>query len=115
MALKRKDVKKSIFKAYDIRGLYPQEIDDDDAYRIGRAFVTALGCKRVVVGHDMRESAEPFGKATIQGLLDQGADVVPIGLSSTPMYYFAVNYLNADAGVMCARRLTTRPNITATR
>jgi phosphomannomutase len=101
MALKRKDVKKSIFKAYDIRGLYPQEIDDDDAYRIGRAFVTALGCKRVVVGHDMRESAEPFGKATIQGLLDQGADVVPIGLSSTPMYYFAVNYLNADAGVMC--------------
>ena len=49
----------------------------------------------------MRESAETFEKSTIRGLLDQGADVVPIGLSSTPMYYFAVNYLSGDAGVMC--------------
>ena len=102
MGLGHKDVNKGIFKAYDIRGLYPQEIDNEDAYRIGRAFVTALKCKRVVVGHDMRESAEPFEAATIRGLLDQGADVVPIGLSSTPMYYFAVNYLKGDAGVQCS-------------
>ncbi len=101
MQLGHKDINRSIFKAYDIRGLYPQEIDDDDAYRIARAFVTALGCKRVVVGHDMRESAATFEAATIRGLLDQGADVVPIGLTSTPMYYFAVNYLDGDAGVMC--------------
>ena len=101
MALGRKDVKREIFKAYDIRGLYPQEIDDEDAYRIGRAFVTALGCKRVVVAHDMRESAETFEKATVRGLTDQGADVVPMGLSSTPMYYFGVNHLRGDAGVMC--------------
>jgi len=101
MELGCKDVKKDIFKAYDIRGLYPREIDDDDAYRIARAFVSALGCKRVVVGHDMRESAPDFESATIRGLIDQGADVVPIGLSSTPMYYFAVNHLGADAGVMC--------------
>ncbi|MCL5103781.1 MAG: phosphomannomutase/phosphoglucomutase [Armatimonadetes bacterium] len=101
MHLGMKDVRKSIFKAYDIRGLYPQEMDDDDAYRIARAFVVALKCKRVVVGHDMRESAATFEKATIRGLLDQGADVVPIGLTSTPMYYFAVNHLNGDAGVMC--------------
>src|SRR5450759_4964596 len=99
--MEHKDVNRAIFKAYDIRGLYPQEIDDEDAYRIARAFVAALGCKRVVIGHDMRESADTFAKATIRGLLDQGADVVPIGLSSTPMYYFAVNYLNGDAGVMC--------------
>lgn len=101
MTLGHKDIKKGIFKAYDIRGLYPQEINDEDAYRIARAFVSALGCKRVVIGHDMRESAEPYEAATIRGLVDQGADVVPIGLTSTPMYYFAVNHLYADAGVMC--------------
>lgn len=101
MQLGHRDIKREIFKAYDIRGLYPQEIDDDVAYRIARAFVTAIGCKRVVVGHDMRESAETFEAATIRGLVDQGADVIPIGLTSTPMYYFAVNHLNADAGVMC--------------
>lgn len=101
MTFGHKDIKKSIFKAYDIRGLYPQEIGDEDAYRIARAFVSALECKRVVIGHDMRESAETFEAATIRGLIDQGADVVPIGLTSTPMYYFAVNHLNADAGVMC--------------
>ena len=97
----RKDVKREIFKAYDIRGLYPQELDDEDAYRIARAFVSALGCKKVLIAHDMRESAETFVKATAQGAMDQGADVVPIGLSSTPMYYFAVNHLGADAGIMC--------------
>ncbi len=102
MALGHREIKKDIFKAYDIRGLYPQEIDDDVAYRIARAFVVAMKCKRVVVGHDMRDSAETFVPATIRGLVDQGADVIPIGLSSTPMYYFAVNYLNADAGVQCS-------------
>ena len=102
MDLGFKDVRREIFKAYDIRGLYPQEIDDEDAYRIARAYVTALKCRRVVVGHDMRESAAMFEAATIRGLIDQGADVVPIGLSSTPMYYFAVNYLKGDAGVQCS-------------
>jgi len=102
LQLGRRDINKGIFKAYDIRGLYPQEIDDDAAYRIARAFVSALKCKRVVVGHDMRESAATFEAATIRGLIDQGADVVPIGLTSTPMYYFAVNYLKGDAGVQCS-------------
>lgn len=101
MQLGSRDINKSIFKAYDIRGLYPQELDDDAAYRIARAFVSILKCKRVVVGHDMRESAETFEAATIRGLIDQGADVVPIGLTSTPMYYFSVNYCEGDAGIMC--------------
>ncbi len=101
MQLGHKNIRRDIFKAYDIRGRYPEEIDDDDAYGIGRAFVVALGCKRVVIGHDMRESAEKFESATIQGVIDQGADVVPIGLTSTPMYYFAVNKLEGDAGIMC--------------
>lgn len=102
MRLGRREIKKEIFKAYDIRGLYPEEIDDDAAYRIARAFVSALKCKRVIVGHDMRDSAAAFEAATIRGLIDQGADVVPIGLTSTPMYYFAVNYLKGDAGVQCS-------------
>lgn len=101
MQLGHKDINPSIFKAYDIRGLYPKQLDDDDAYRIARAFVTAVGCKRVVIGHDMRESGDIFEAAAIRGLLDQGADVVPIGLTSTPMSYFAVNHLNADGGIMC--------------
>ncbi len=102
MQLGRREVNKGIFKAYDIRGLYPHEIDDDAAYRIARAFVAALKCKRVVIGHDMRDSADQFAGATIRGCIDQGADVVPIGLTSTPMYYFAVNHLNGDAGIQCS-------------
>lgn len=102
MQLGRREIKREIFKAYDIRGLYPEEIDDDAAYRIARAFVSALKCKRVVVGHDMRDSAASFEAATIRGIVDQGADVVPIGLTSTPMYYFAVNHLNGDAGMQCS-------------
>jgi len=90
----------SIFKAYDIRGTYPDEIDEDVCYRIARAFVSSLGCKTVVVGHDMRETADTLVEATVRGITDQGADVVPIGLTSTPMYYYAVNLLKGDAGVM---------------
>lgn len=100
MQMTERQIDPSIFKAYDIRGLVPQQLDEDVAYRIGRAFVTALKCRRVVVGHDMRESAHEIGGATIRGILDQGADVVPIGLTSTSMYYYAVNKLNVDAGVM---------------
>ncbi|NLN75121.1 MAG: phosphomannomutase/phosphoglucomutase [Armatimonadetes bacterium] len=102
MQLGPREINKNIFKAYDIRGLYPQEIDDDAAYRIARAYVSLIDCKRVVVSHDMRESADQFEAATIRGLIDQGADVVPVGLASTPMYYFAVNHLKGDAGVQCS-------------
>ncbi|HPP76160.1 MAG TPA: phosphomannomutase/phosphoglucomutase, partial [Armatimonadota bacterium] len=90
----------SIFKAYDIRGIYPDQIDEDVCYRIARAYVASQGWKRVVVGHDMRETADSLVEATIRGITDQGADVVPIGLTSTPMYYFAVNLLKGDAGMM---------------
>ena len=101
MNLGHKEITREIFKAYDIRGLYPQQMDDEDAYRIARAFVSAMKCKRVVIGHDMRQSAETFEAATIRGVIDQGADVVPIGLTSTPMYYYAVNHLKGDAGIIC--------------
>jgi phosphomannomutase len=96
----RRDIPKDIFKAYDIRGLYPQELDEESAYRIARAFAVALKPKMVVVGRDMRESGPAISEATIRGLNDQGCDVINVGLTGTSMYYYAVNALKGDAGVM---------------
>lgn len=95
-----REIDPSIFKAYDIRGIYPDQIDEDVCYRTARAYVEFMGCKRVVIGHDMRTSADVLVAATIRGVIDQGADVVPMGLTSTPMYYFGVNYLKGDVGMM---------------
>lgn len=90
----------AIFKAYDVRGTYPDQLNEELAYKIGRAFVTFLKCKKVVVSHDMRTSARALTDALIKGLTDQGADVIDIGLSSTPMHYFANNFLKTDASIM---------------
>ena len=90
-----------IFKAYDIRGIYGKDLTEDTAYRIGRAFVTFLGgCKKVVVGRDMRPHSEPLFQALARGLTEQGADVIDLGLASTPMCYHANGKLNADGGIM---------------
>lgn len=89
-----------IFKAYDIRGIYGDTLTDDIAYQIGRAFVSFLGCKRVVVGRDMRSHSDAVYAALSRGITDQGADVVDVGLSSTPMCYFANGKLGADASIM---------------
>ncbi len=90
----------SIFKAYDIRGIYGKELTDELAGQIGRAFVTFLGCKRVVVGRDMRPHSITLFQALARGLTEQGADVVDLGLCSTPMCYFANGQCGADAGIM---------------
>ncbi len=95
-----REIEKSIFKAYDIRGTFPDQIDEDVCYRIARAYVASINCKKVVVGRDMRESGPQLVEATIRGIIDQGADVIPMGLTSTPMYYFGVNHLGGDAGMM---------------
>lgn len=95
-----REIDPTIFKAYDIRGTYPDQIDADVCYRIARAYTASQGWKKVVVGHDMRDTADVLVEATIRGIIDQGGDVVPIGLTSTPMYYYAVNLLKADAGMM---------------
>ncbi|MFA7319423.1 MAG: phosphomannomutase/phosphoglucomutase [Parcubacteria group bacterium] len=89
-----------IFKAYDVRGLYGEEIDKDGAYNIGRALVNYTGAKKIAVGIDMRESSPTLEAALIDGITDQGADVVTLGLSSTPMVYFASWKLAVDAAVM---------------
>ena len=89
----------SIFKAYDIRGIYGEELTEELSYRIGRSFASMLKCKKVVVGRDMRESSPSIEKALVRGLTDQGANVIKIGLASTPMLYFAVEKLKCDAGI----------------
>lgn len=87
-----------IFKAYDIRGKYPSEINESIAYKTGRALVSFFGVKKIVVGQDARLSSPVLVKALTQGIIDQGADVIKIGLCSTPMFYFASNL--AEAAVM---------------
>ena len=89
-----------IFKAYDIRGTYPEEINEETAYSIGRALVVYTKAKKVVVGRDMRTSSPALSEKFIQGVLDQGADVIKIGLATTPMLYFASWKMDVDAGVV---------------
>ncbi len=89
-----------IFKAYDIRGVYPADINADIAYAIGRAYVTFTGAKKVVIGRDMRPHSQQLFEGISKGITDQGADVIDLGLSSTPQSYFANGTLKADGSVM---------------
>jgi phosphomannomutase len=83
------NVNPGIFKAYDIRGIYPTELNEDAAYAIGRAFVTFLGVQQVLVGRDMRLSGPQIFDAVTRGIMDQGADVINLGMVSTDQFYFA--------------------------
>src|SRR6185295_6841156 len=89
----------AIFKAYDIRGLYPQEVDEDAARLIGRGFVAYLKAKRIAVSRDMRLSSPSVAAAFIEGATAQGADVVDYGMMGTDMLYFAVARDGHDGGV----------------
>jgi len=95
-------IDKSIFKAYDIRGVYPDTLDEDLARDIGRAYVNHLGLSgsRVVVARDMRLSGETLEKAFIAGVTEAGADVLDLGLVSTDALYFAVGHLEEPGGAM---------------
>ena len=90
----------SCFKAYDIRGQIPNELNADICYRIGNATGEFLKAKRVVVGRDMRLTSLEFSDAVIGGLIDAGIEVLDIGLCGTEMVYFATSHLNADGGIM---------------
>ncbi|BBB91668.1 MAG TPA: phosphomannomutase [Methylomusa anaerophila] len=92
--------KRDAFKAYDIRGRVPDELNEAMAARIGMAFVKLLGAKKVVVGRDVRLSSEPLAQAVVKGLNDMGCDVLDIGLCGTEMVYFAASHLGADGGIM---------------
>lgn len=90
-----------IFKAYDIRGVYPTDLDEKTAYWLGRSVARYSHADQVVVGRDIRESSPVLTAELIRGLTDEGADVIDIGLASTPLFNFSVaNYTNNDFGVM---------------
>jgi phosphomannomutase len=89
----------SIFKAYDVRGLYPQEVNEEAAHLIGRGFVAYLNAKRIAVSRDMRLSSPSMAAAFIEGARRQGADVVDYGMMGTDMLYFAVARDGHDGGV----------------
>lgn len=91
---------KSIYRNYDIRGDYPSEITDAEVEKIGRALVDIYKAKKVVVGHDDRPSAQPLTDALIRGVTQQGADVVWIGMVTTPMSYYASSITDAEVTVM---------------
>lgn len=88
------------FKAYDIRGKVPADLNEDMAYKIGRALSTLLKCKTAVIGHDVRESSEMLRDALAKGFTDSGVDVTDLGLCGTEMIYFATSFLDTECGVM---------------
>jgi phosphomannomutase len=88
-----------VFKAYDIRGIYPSDLDEDGARAVGRAFVEVFEPKRIAVGHDMRVTSPAMAEAAIAGAAEAGADVLELGLVGTEMVYFAVGELGLDGGI----------------
>jgi phosphomannomutase len=91
-------VEPGIFKAYDVRGLYPSEVNETAAHDIGGAFVTYLGAKRIAVTRDMRTSSPGLADAFIEGARQQGCDVVDFGMMPTDVMYFAVCRDGLDGG-----------------
>jgi phosphomannomutase len=88
-----------VFKAYDIRGIYHSELDEEGAYAIGRAYVEQFAPARIAVGRDMRLSSPAMTEALIRGAVDAGCEVLDLGLVGTEMVYFAVGDLELDGGV----------------
>ncbi|HEU4451344.1 MAG TPA: phosphomannomutase/phosphoglucomutase [Gaiellaceae bacterium] len=88
-----------VFKAYDVRGLYPSELDEDGGYAIGRAYAEHFEPKAIAVGRDMRLSSPAMAAAVIEGAADAGVEVVDIGMVGTEMLYFAVGELGLDGGI----------------
>ena len=88
-----------VFKSYDVRGLYPDELDEEGAYAIGRAYAEQFQPSRVAVGRDMRVSAKSMSEAVMSGAADAGVEVLDLGLVGTEMLYFAVGSLGLDGGI----------------
>jgi phosphomannomutase len=88
-----------VFKAYDVRGIYPTDLDEEGAYAIGRAYVEAFDPKQIAVGRDMRVSSPAMAAALTRGAIDAGCDVYDLGLVGTEMLYFAVGERGLDGGV----------------
>src|SRR5438270_8897755 len=88
-----------VFKAYDVRGIYPDELDEAGAHAIGRAYVEEFEPRRIAVGRDMRLSAAAMADAVMRGAAEAGSDVLDLGMIGTEMLYFAVGELGLDGGI----------------
>jgi phosphomannomutase len=88
------------FKAYDIRGKVPSELNTELAYKIGRVYSKLVNAKIIVIGYDIRKSSIEISESLIDGLTDSGTNVVNIGLCGTEMIYFSTSHFNADGGIM---------------
>jgi phosphomannomutase len=88
------------FKAYDVRGKVPSELNIELAYKIGRAFSKFLGAKKIIIGYDIRKSSIEISDALKNGLTDSGVDVIDIGLCGTEMIYFSTPHFDVDGGIM---------------
>jgi len=88
-----------IFKAYDIRGIYNEELDTDTAYKIGQAYAKKFSPKTVVIGRDVRSHGEQLKQSLIKGLMDAGVNIIDVGVISTDMLYFSVAHYNYDGGI----------------
>ncbi len=88
-----------VFKAYDVRGIYPDQLDEEGAYAIGRAYAEHFEPRRIAVGRDMRVSSPSIEEAVVRGAADGGSDVVEVGMIGTEMLYYAVGALGLDGGI----------------
>src|SRR5262249_45075401 len=88
-----------VFKAYDVRGIYPDELDEAGAHAIGRAYVEEFEPQQIAIGRDMRLSSPSMADAVMRGAAVGGADVLDLGLVGTEMTYFAVGELGLDGGI----------------
>jgi len=88
------------FKAYDVRGKVPSELNSELAYKIGRAYSKLIGAKKIVIGYDVRKSSTEIAEALTRGLTDSGVDVIDIELCGTEMIYFSTPHFDADGGIM---------------
>lgn len=93
-------MKSNIFKAYDVRGTYPDEVNTEVVFDVSNAAARYLNAKTIVVGEDGRNSSPELREAAIKGVLASGCNVLYIGRCTTPLFYFSVNKLNADGGIM---------------
>src|SRR5581483_2922149 len=100
----------ALFKAYDVRGLVPDELDEELATEVGAAFVHFLGAQRIVTAYDMRESSPGLAAAFARGATGQGADVVEVGLASTDLLYYASGALELPGAMFTASHNPARYN-----
>ena len=93
-------MKKEIFREYDIRGIYEEELDVNGAYTFGRSYASYVTDKRIIIGYDNRESSLPLHEALVKGLMESGAQILDLGLVTTPMYYYAKRKFDYTNGIM---------------